>query len=490
MTTQYGFFIDSSRCTGCKTCELACKDFKDLGPEVSFRRIYEYAGGDWQEDNGVWHQNVFAYYLSISCNHCDDPACTKVCPSGAMHKREDGFVVVDEDVCIGCRYCHMACPYGAPQYNAEKGHMTKCDGCYSRVAEGKQPICVESCPLRALEFGPIEELRQKHGTLAAVAPLPRAHFTKPNIVIKPNANSARPAIPLVIWLIRRKCKMGNGWHEWPLVIFTVLGQCVVGALIVSGIGWFAANNDADRQRIVRGMFFLWLLMGIGFIASVMHLGSPLRAFNSLNRIGASGLSNEIAAGSIFFAVGGLWWLVAVIGKMPQALGKLWLLVSMALGVIFVWMMTCVYQIDTVPTWHNGYTTLAFFLTVLLSGPILAAAILRAARITFNTTPFAIISVLALIACAGVIVLQGLSLASIHSSVQQASALVPDYASLQVWRVVLLCAGLGCWLCPLIRRREPHVAGLVLGLILILGGEMIGRVLFYGLHMTVGMAIAG
>ncbi|MGP0807636.1 selenate reductase membrane anchor subunit YnfH, partial [Escherichia coli] len=104
--------------------------------------------------------------------------------------------------------------------------------------------------------------------------------------------------------------------------------------------------------------------------------------------------------------------------------------------------------------------------------------------------FAIISVLALIACAGVIVLQGLSLASIHSSVQQASALVPDYASLQVWRVVLLCAGLGCWLCPLIRRREPHVAGLVLGLILILGGEMIGRVLFYGLHMTVGMAIAG
>ena len=74
MTTQYGFFIDSSRCTGCKTCELACKDYKDLTPEVSFRRIYEYAGGDWQEDNGVWHQNVFAYYLSISCNHCEDPA--------------------------------------------------------------------------------------------------------------------------------------------------------------------------------------------------------------------------------------------------------------------------------------------------------------------------------------------------------------------------------------------------------------------------------
>ncbi|CAH5994513.1 Anaerobic dimethyl sulfoxide reductase chain B [Klebsiella variicola] len=84
MSTQYGFFIDSARCTGCKTCELACKDYKNLTPEVSFRRIYEYAGGDWQEDNGVWQQNVFAYYLSIACNHCEDPACTKVCPSGAM----------------------------------------------------------------------------------------------------------------------------------------------------------------------------------------------------------------------------------------------------------------------------------------------------------------------------------------------------------------------------------------------------------------------
>lgn len=126
----------------------------------------------------------------------------------------------------------------------------------------------------------------------------------------------------------------------------------------------------------------------------------------------------------------------------------------------------------------------------LDDDLRAAAILRAACVTFNTTPFAIISVLALIACAGVIVLQGASLASIHSSVQQASALIPDYASLQVWRVVLLCAGLGCWLCPLIRRHEPHVAGLVLGIILILGGEMIGRALFYGLHMTPGMAVAG
>ena len=285
--------------------------------------------------------------------------------------------------------------------------------------------------------------------------------------------------------------MGSGWHEWPLVLFTVLGQCVVGALIVSGLGWFAMKDDAAaRQRLVRSMFFLWLVMGLGFLASIVHLGSPMRAFNSLNRIGASGLSNEIAAGSVFFAVGGIWWLVAVLGKMPPALGKLWLLLGMVLGIVFVWAMTRVYLIDTVPTWYTGYTTLAFFMTVLLSGPLFAALLLRASRVTFSGTVFASISVLALLVSVGVIVLQGMSLATIHSSVQQASALVPDYASLQVWRVVLLAAGLGCWICPLVRRKEPHVAGLLLGLLLLLGGEIIGRGLFYGLHMTVGMAVAG
>ncbi|MDM2737645.1 dimethyl sulfoxide reductase anchor subunit [Citrobacter sp. Ct235] len=285
--------------------------------------------------------------------------------------------------------------------------------------------------------------------------------------------------------------MGSGWHEWPLVLFTVLGQCVVGALIVSGLGWFAMKDDAAaRQRLVRSMFFIWLVMGLGFLASIVHLGSPMRAFNSLNRIGASGLSNEIAAGSVFFAVGGIWWLVAVLGKMPPALGKLWLLIGMVLGIVFVWAMTRVYLIDTVPTWYTGYTTLAFFMTVLLSGPLFAALLLRASRVTFSGTVFASISVLALLVSVGVIVLQGMSLATIHSSVQQASALVPDYASLQVWRVVLLAAGLGCWICPLVRRKEPHVAGLLLGLLLVLGGEIIGRGLFYGLHMTVGMAVAG
>ncbi len=116
----------------------------------------------------------------------------------------------------------------------------------------------------------------------------------------------------------------------------------------------------------------------------MHLGSPLRAFNSLNRVGASALSNEIASGALFFIVGGFWWLLAAVGKKcPRHLAKIWLFLTMLLGLLFVMAMTRVYQIDTVPTWYNGYTTSAFFLTVLLAGPLFAALLLKLAKVDFN-----------------------------------------------------------------------------------------------------------
>ena len=189
--TQYGFHVDTSKCTGCKTCQLSCKDENDLPIGVNWRRVYEYGGGDWvQHEDGTFSNDVFAYYVSVSCNHCAQPACTKACPTGAMHKREkDGLVVVDSKVCVGCRYCEMTCPYGAPQYNTEKKHMSKCDGCFDRVDAGKKPICIESCPLRALDFGPIDELRAKYGNRADIAPLPDPKLTQPSLIVTTGRNA-------------------------------------------------------------------------------------------------------------------------------------------------------------------------------------------------------------------------------------------------------------------------------------------------------------
>lgn len=184
--TQYGFYFDSSRCTGCRTCEMACKDYKDLTTDIAFRHVYDCEGGQWEEGaDGAFTQTCFVYHVSLSCQHCDDPACVKVCPTTAMHKDEEtGLVSVDADKCIGCGYCHMACPYNAPKVDREKGHSVKCDGCAERVAEGKAPICVDACPLRALDFGPIDELRSTYEGTDSVPPLPEASYTSPNIVVK------------------------------------------------------------------------------------------------------------------------------------------------------------------------------------------------------------------------------------------------------------------------------------------------------------------
>lgn len=190
--TQLGFFIDMSKCTGCKTCQVACKDKNDHGAGINFRRVSEYSGGTWTELHGAWQQDVFAYYVSVSCNHCAQPACMEACPKDAYTKRADnGLVIVDPKKCIGCHACEEACPYGAPQYNKTTRRITKCDGCIDRLAAGGQPTCVEGCTQRAIEFGDIDELRKKHGTLAAVAPLPDATKTRPSLVIKP-PRKARP----------------------------------------------------------------------------------------------------------------------------------------------------------------------------------------------------------------------------------------------------------------------------------------------------------
>ncbi|MBI2407831.1 MAG: 4Fe-4S ferredoxin, partial [Gemmatimonadetes bacterium] len=103
--TPIGFAFDASACSGCKACQAACKDKNQLPVGVLWRRVYEVTGGGWTRAGETWTSDVFAYHLSIACNHCERPICVEVCPTGAMHRRYDGIVAIDREKCVGCQYC-------------------------------------------------------------------------------------------------------------------------------------------------------------------------------------------------------------------------------------------------------------------------------------------------------------------------------------------------------------------------------------------------
>ena len=193
MAKQLGFYFDASVCTACKACQIACQDKNNLPMAMRWRRVFLYGGGSWTRDASdpsiTLPNNIYAYSVSTACNHCEHPVCVEVCPAAAITKRDDGIVLIDQDKCIGCRYCEWACPYGAPTFDLARGVMTKCTACQDLLAQGQQPACVDACVMRALEFGDINELRAKHGNLNAIEPLPVASITNPALVINPHKHS-------------------------------------------------------------------------------------------------------------------------------------------------------------------------------------------------------------------------------------------------------------------------------------------------------------
>ncbi len=191
MTKQYAFYFNSDQCTGCKACQVACKDKWDLPVGITYRRVAEYSAGHWTANtDGSYSQDVVAYYVSVACNHCQNPLCVEVCPAQAMQKRDDGIVLIDSNNCIGCRYCEWACPYGAPLFSADRGIMMKCNFCYDALDAGDKPSCVAACPSRALDFGERADLEAKYGTVHEIAPLPAASFTDPSLIINPHRDAA------------------------------------------------------------------------------------------------------------------------------------------------------------------------------------------------------------------------------------------------------------------------------------------------------------
>ena len=178
--TQYGFFFDQSRCTGCQTCAVACKSSNELPPgPVKYLRIYQYEKGAFPD--------VRLHVHWVPCYHCEMPVCVDACPAQAIGKEpEFGAVLIDRGKCDGCRLCYDACPYGAPVFESDDAGVRaqKCDLCVDRLKRGDRPVCVLACPLRALDFGPLSELREIYGEARELEDLPAGQATRPSIVFK------------------------------------------------------------------------------------------------------------------------------------------------------------------------------------------------------------------------------------------------------------------------------------------------------------------
>lgn len=180
---QYGFFFDQSRCTGCQTCAIACKSVHELPPgPLKYLRIYQYERGAFPQ--------VRMHVQWIPCYHCERPSCVDACPAGAMAKEgSHGAVLIDRDACTGCRLCYEACPYGAPVFPDDTAgcEAQKCDMCIDRLERGEGPACALSCPMRALDFGPLPEIEERHGRRRGLPDLPGSGLTAPAVVFKPAA---------------------------------------------------------------------------------------------------------------------------------------------------------------------------------------------------------------------------------------------------------------------------------------------------------------
>ncbi len=169
---QYALLFDSTLCVGCRACELACESHKHLG-----RSGDEIFKGRPAEDARALAPDVFTYvtfhqveadpssaaFGKVQCMHCIEPACVSSCPVQALEKTAEGPVIWHDDLCLGCRYCMMACPFLVPRFewDAANPRIRKCDMCYDRILEGKPPACVAACPSGALKFGKRAELLEE-----------------------------------------------------------------------------------------------------------------------------------------------------------------------------------------------------------------------------------------------------------------------------------------------------------------------------------------
>jgi formate dehydrogenase iron-sulfur subunit len=329
---QYRFTFAMDACVGCHSCEVACAEQNGLPPGTAWRRVGEFEGGD--------HPHTRRFHLSMSCNHCLDPACLEGCPTNAYVKLDNGVVAHHADDCIGCQYCTWNCPYSVPVFQPDRRIVTKCDMCLPRLDEGLKPACVSACPTRALDVEPVSVAAWTADHAGADAPhLPPAGLTLSTTRI------ALPGGELGETVAASDVHLHPEQPHWPLVALTLLTQAALGVSLTAG-------TVAQRAAAAA-------IATIALAGSLLHLGRPIHAWKALRNLRRSWLSREAA---LLGAYAGL----AVVAVGVPALAP----AAAVSGVAGVFASGRLYVVPGRPAWDTPLTVTAFFLTALALGPLL------------------------------------------------------------------------------------------------------------------------
>jgi Fe-S-cluster-containing dehydrogenase component/DMSO reductase anchor subunit len=415
---QYRFAFAMEACVGCHSCEAACAEQNGLPPGTAWRRVGEIEGGEFPHTR--------RFHLSMSCNHCLEPACLIGCPTNAYVKLDNGVVDHRADECIGCQYCTWNCPYSVPVFQPDRRIVTKCDMCLPRLDAGLEPACVGACPTKAISVEKVDVAAWRNDHGSGDAPL----LPSSDLTLSTTRYEVPDGIPLETfggseWALRPEDP------HWPLVWLTLLTQAAVGASLTA--------RDGGGRLTAAG------LAAVALAVSLLHLGRPVHAWKALRNLRRSWLSREVALFGVYGA------LAAVAVAVPAAAP-----LAALVGAAGVYASGRLYMVPGRPAWCSPLTLARFGATTAALGGLMTGH--RAVGV------------------AGVIaglVVTGANLARLSRGERiewwgTVRLTTRRFRKLTALAVVLPLGGIAAGL----------AGPLLVAVVLVFGGELIGRYLFY------------
>jgi len=381
--------INLNRCVGCQTCTIACKQANDTQPDVQWRRVIDAEFGTYPD--------VERLFLVVGCQHCANPPCVPVCPTGATRQRADGLVTMDYVTCIGCASCAAACPYQArtivhqhkwyygvetPQeahtrHREREGVAQKCTFCVDRIDEAMEvglkpgvdwdvtPACAASCPTQAIAFGDFNDAASNVSVLAREKPNFQMHDelgTDPQIRYlystpavpgrSPDDDDERLADP-------SNCLVGKlqKFWDWRASMNWCFGGLATGFAIT---GWLAYLLGAMPAQALTTVYAgAAILMAIGLFFVSMKIGRPLRAWRAIMRPQTSWMSRELYMAAVFYAA----VLAALIWRHPLAFN----IAGLAAVAFLICQSKILHMAKGVPAWRAPLVPSMIIATGLLEG---------------------------------------------------------------------------------------------------------------------------